>query len=131
MNPPRCASRWTSATRLIILTGDPRKFGETNSAAARSSRRGPNINPKVFTRLLAVAKKAKIPHQTEADPRPTGTDAMRIQTARGGVACGLVSILPIHAHAERSRGFAGRGELRETFVEFAKSTLRRIVQLVS
>ena len=71
---------------------DQRKYGETKLGAGPIICRGPNINPKVFDRLLAVAKKAKIPHQLEADPRPTGTDARAIQMARGGVACGLVSI---------------------------------------
>ena len=54
--------------------------------------RGANINPKVFARLVAAAKKLKIPYQVEADPRPTGTDARAIQMGRGGVATGLVSI---------------------------------------
>jgi putative aminopeptidase FrvX len=71
---------------------DPRKFGETKLGAGPIICRGPNINPKVYERLLACAKKAKIPFQLEADPRPTGTDARAVQMARGGVACGLVSI---------------------------------------
>lgn len=71
---------------------DNRRFGETRLGAGPIICRGPNINPKVFDRLLAVAKKLKLPCQLEADPRPTGTDARAIQMARGGVACGLVSI---------------------------------------
>ncbi|MFZ5494966.1 MAG: M42 family metallopeptidase [Verrucomicrobiota bacterium] len=71
---------------------DQRKFGETKLGGGPIICRGPNINPKVFDRLVAVAKKLKIPYQIEADPRPTGTDARAIQMARGGVACGLVSI---------------------------------------
>ncbi|HVZ65451.1 MAG TPA: M42 family metallopeptidase [Lacunisphaera sp.] len=71
---------------------DQRKFGETKLGGGPIICRGPNINPKVFERLVACAKKAKIPYQLEADPRPTGTDARAIQMARGGVAVGLVSI---------------------------------------
>lgn len=71
---------------------DPRKHGETKLGGGPIICRGPNINPKVYNRLLACAKKARIPHQLDADPRPTGTDARAIQMARGGVACGLVSI---------------------------------------
>jgi len=71
---------------------DQRKFGETKLGGGPIICRGPNINPKVFDRLIACAKKAKLPYQVEADPRPTGTDARAIQMARGGVACGLVSI---------------------------------------
>ena len=71
---------------------DQRKYGETKLGGGPIICRGPNINPKVFERLVACAKRAKIPYQVEADPRPTGTDARAIQMARGGVACGLVSI---------------------------------------
>lgn len=71
---------------------DQRKFGETKLGGGPIICRGPNINPKVYARLVAVAKKAKITVQHEADPRPTGTDARAIQMARGGVAVGLVSI---------------------------------------
>ncbi|MDD3180142.1 MAG: M42 family metallopeptidase [Opitutaceae bacterium] len=71
---------------------DNRRFGETKLGAGPIFCRGPNINPKVFDRLLGCAKRARIPYQIEADPRPTGTDARAIQMARGGVACGLVSV---------------------------------------
>ncbi len=71
---------------------DQRKFGETTLGGGPILCRGANINPKVFEKLLAAAKKARVPHQFEADPRPTGTDARAVQMARGGVATGLVSI---------------------------------------
>ncbi len=71
---------------------DNRKYGETKLGGGPILCRGANINPKVYQRLLAAAQKAKIPHQFEADPRPTGTDARAIQMGRGGVATGLVSI---------------------------------------
>ncbi|MDP1580280.1 MAG: M42 family metallopeptidase [Candidatus Didemnitutus sp.] len=71
---------------------DNRKYGETKLGDGPIICRGPNINPKVYTRLVECARAAKIPFQLEADPRPTGTDARAIQMARGGVACGLVSI---------------------------------------
>ena len=71
---------------------DNRKYGETKLGGGPIICRGANINPKIYQRLLAAAKKAKIPFQLEADPRPTGTDARAIQMGRGGVATGLVSI---------------------------------------
>ncbi|MDI1320102.1 MAG: M42 family peptidase, partial [bacterium] len=71
---------------------DQRKYGETKLGGGPIICRGPNINPKVYKRLIAVARKAKITVQLEADPRPTGTDARAIQMTRGGVAVGLVSI---------------------------------------
>ena len=54
--------------------------------------RGPNINPVVFERLCAAAKKEGIKVQFEAEPGVTGTDAGTMQVQRGGRACGLVSI---------------------------------------
>lgn len=71
---------------------DNRKFGETKLGGGPILCRGANINPKIYERLLRAAKKARIPYQIEADPRPTGTDARAIQVGRGGIATGLVSI---------------------------------------
>lgn len=71
---------------------DNRKFGETKLGGGPIICRGANINPKIYQKLVAAAKKADIPYQLEADPRPTGTDARAIQMGRGGVATGLVSI---------------------------------------
>jgi len=71
---------------------DNRKFGESKLGGGPLICRGPNINPKVYQRLIKAAEKLKIPYQNEADPRPTGTDARALQMGRGGVATGLVSI---------------------------------------
>lgn len=71
---------------------DPRKHGETTLGGGPIICRGPNINPFIYDRLVACAEKLGIPHQFEADPRPTGTDARAIQMGRGGVATGLISI---------------------------------------
>ena len=54
--------------------------------------RGANINPKIYQKLVAAAKKIGIPYQIEADPRATGTDARALQLTRGGVATGLISV---------------------------------------
>lgn len=71
---------------------DNRKYGESKLGGGPLICRGPNINPKVYDRLVRCAKKLKIPFQYEADARPTGTDARALQMGRGGVATGLVSI---------------------------------------
>ena len=71
---------------------DQRKFGETKLGGGPIICRGPNINPKVFEKLVGTANKLKIPYQLEGDPRPTGTDARAIQIARAGVATGLISV---------------------------------------
>ncbi|MEC8190172.1 MAG: M42 family metallopeptidase [Verrucomicrobiota bacterium] len=71
---------------------DPRKYGNFNLGGGPIICRGPNINPLIFERIVAVAEKSKIAYQIEADPRPTGTDARAIQVAQAGIATGLLSI---------------------------------------
>lgn len=71
---------------------DNRKFGEVKLGEGPIICRGPNINPKIYDRLLKAAKKLKIPYQLESEPRPTGTDARAMQMGRAGVATGLLSI---------------------------------------
>lgn len=53
---------------------------------------GPNINRKVYKRLVEVAKKNEIPHQIAASGMGTGTDANVIQLSRAGVATGLIGL---------------------------------------
>jgi putative aminopeptidase FrvX len=101
---------------------DNRKYGETKLGGGPIICRGPNINPKVFDRLISCAKKAKIPYQVEADPRPTGTDARAIQMARGGVACGLVSIPLRYMHTPSEIvDLEDVENAVKLFVEFARS----------
>ncbi len=71
---------------------DNRKFGRMTLSGGPAICRGPNITPAVFDLLVKAAKKAGVPYQIEADPRPTGTDARVIQMANGGVATGLISV---------------------------------------
>ncbi len=71
---------------------DPRKFGDCKLGGGPILSRGPNINPRIFERLVAAAKKLKLTIQLEGEPRPTGTDARAVQMARSGVATGLVCV---------------------------------------
>ena len=71
---------------------DNRKFGRVSLSGGPVICRGPNINPLVFDKLVAAAKRIGVPYQLEADARPTGTDARVIQMANGGVAAGLISV---------------------------------------
>jgi putative aminopeptidase FrvX len=71
---------------------DHRKYGETKLGGGPIIARGPNINPKVYERIIACAKKLKIPYQLEAEAYPAGTDARAIQMAQGGVACGQICV---------------------------------------
>ena len=73
-------------------TCDKRKFGSIKLGGGPVISRGPNINPKVFERLVECAEKEGIPYQISAESRPTGTDARVIQMARGGVATGLLGV---------------------------------------
>lgn len=68
------------------------KYGEFKLGGGPVIGRGPNINNKVFERLVAVADENSIPYQIEAEGRGTGTDANAIQLTRSGVATGLVSL---------------------------------------
>lgn len=61
--------------------------------------RGPNMNPKVVSRLLATADEHKIPYQLAASGRATPTDANSLQVNRAGVAAGLVSIPNRYMHS--------------------------------
>jgi len=71
---------------------DHRKFGELKLGGGPVLARGPNINPKIYERLVRAAKKLKLPIQIEGEARPTGTDARSLQMGRGGVATGLVCV---------------------------------------
>ncbi|WP_372997369.1 M42 family metallopeptidase [Lutispora sp.] len=53
---------------------------------------GANIHPKVYERLVKVAKEYNIPYQQDIYPGATGTDAWGMQITRGGVSTGLISI---------------------------------------
>ncbi len=59
---------------------------------------GPNINPVLGRLMIETARKKKIPHQIEGEPRATGTDANAIQINRSGVAAGLVSVPNRYMH---------------------------------
>ena len=71
---------------------DNRKFGRFSLSGGPVIGRGPNLNPLVVDRMIAVAEQLGIPYQIQCEPRPTGTDARAIQMAGPGVACGLLSI---------------------------------------
>ena len=71
---------------------DQSRYGKIVCGDGPVIARGPNINPVVFERLCAAAKKEGIKVQFEAEPGVTGTDAGTMQIQKGGCAAGLVSI---------------------------------------
>lgn len=71
---------------------DNRRFGEIKLGGGPIITRGPNANPVMFERLVALAEDGNIPFQIEADPRPTATDGRELQMGLGGVPTAVVSI---------------------------------------
>jgi endoglucanase len=53
---------------------------------------GPNIHPALYKAFKELAEKLEIPHQTEAMPGFSGTDAVALQVAAGGSPAMVVSI---------------------------------------
>ena len=77
---------------------DKKQLGDISLGKGPVVARGPNINPRVYSRLVDIAGSQKIPIQVEPAPRATGTDANVIQLTRSGVAAGLVSIPNRYMH---------------------------------
>jgi len=78
---------------------DKKQIGECALGSGPVLTRGPNINPRVFERLMAAARRTDIPCQVKAYPRGTGTDANVMQLSREGVATGLVGIPNRYMHS--------------------------------
>jgi len=71
---------------------DKKKVGDVKLGGGPIIARGANINPRVFELLVQTAKELEIPHQIEAAPGGTGTDANAMQISRAGMATGLISV---------------------------------------
>lgn len=71
---------------------DKRKHSELKIGSGPAILRGANANRKLADRIFAVAEEHQIPHQPEAAPRGTGTDANAMQISRAGMTTGLVGI---------------------------------------
>ena len=87
------------ATDTPSLDSAKKQIGEADMGKGPIVTRGPNINPKLFSLFKEAAAANGIPYQTQATPRPTGTDARSIQIARAGVATGLVSLPSRYMHS--------------------------------
>jgi len=87
----------THATDCPTL--DLRQQGDIKLGGGPVIERGPNVNPKLFTRLVETAKSKAIGHQLAAHNRGTGTDANAIQLVRAGVVTGLISIPNRYMHS--------------------------------
>jgi endoglucanase len=80
-------------------TIDKKTEGDVKLGGGPVIYRGPNMNPVVVERLMKTAGDNSIAIQPAASGRATGTDANTMQTSRGGVATGLVSIPNRYMHS--------------------------------
>lgn len=80
-------------------TIDKKTEGDVKLGGGPVIYRGPNMNPVVVERLMKIAAENEIAYQPAASGRATGTDANTMQTSRGGVATGLVSIPNRYMHS--------------------------------
>ncbi|MBL9090186.1 MAG: M42 family metallopeptidase [Planctomycetaceae bacterium] len=80
-------------------TIDKKQEGDVKLGGGPVIYRGPNMNPIVVDRLMEIARQKEIAYQPAASGRATGTDANTMQTSRGGVATGLVSIPNRYMHS--------------------------------
>lgn len=80
-------------------TIDKKSEGDVAIGKGPTVARGPNMNPHVVDRLLAVAKVKELPIQILASGRATPTDANALQMTRAGVATGLVGIPNRYMHS--------------------------------
>src|SRR5205085_9609471 len=78
---------------------DKKQLGDTRLGDGPVLYRGPNINPRVFTRLEAAAQAHDVPVQVRGAPRATGTDANAIQLSRDGVAAAVIGIPNRYMHS--------------------------------
>jgi len=80
-------------------TIDKRQRGTIDLGGGPVIVRGPNINPRVESRLAWVCEANDIPRQTLAWGRAAANDAAEIQINRAGVATGLVQIPNRYMHS--------------------------------
>jgi tetrahedral aminopeptidase len=80
-------------------TIDKRQQGDISLGKGPVIYRGPNMNPRVTSRLIDLCAKREWPYQLAAIGRATPNDTNSIQISRAGVATGLVSIPNRYMHS--------------------------------
>lgn len=76
----------------------PKRVGTVHLGKGPTIARGANINPVLENLLVTTAKKKRLPVQSLAAPRATGTDANVMQVSRAGVATALIGIPNRYMH---------------------------------
>lgn len=80
-------------------TIDQRQQGKIRLGGGPVVFRGPNMNPRVASKLCEVAAKCRIDYQPAALGRAAPNDSNALQVTRGGVASGLVAIPNRYMHS--------------------------------
>ena len=80
-------------------TIDKRQQGDISLGKGPVIYRGPNMNPRVTSRLVDLCAQQELPYQLAAIGRATPNDTNSIQVSRAGVATGLVSIPNRYMHS--------------------------------
>lgn len=78
---------------------DMNEWGKVDLGAGPVIFRGPNVNPVLFARLVALAREHKIPFQVNALNKPASNDGNAIQLSRGGPATGIIGIPNRYMHS--------------------------------
>jgi putative aminopeptidase FrvX len=78
---------------------DKKKVGDIRLGRGPAIYRGPNMNPKVVSRLIENAESGEIPYQLLAAGGATGTDANVMQVSRSGMAIGLIGVPNRYMHS--------------------------------
>ena len=87
------------ATDMPGMGKEKKMAGDVKMGAGPIVTRGPNINTRLYERIVETARSKEIPFQLHAYPRPTGTDARAIQVTRAGVATGLIGVPNRYMHS--------------------------------
>lgn len=78
---------------------DKRQRGDIGLGKGPVILRGPNVNPRVGTRLTELAETEKIPYQVAALGRAAPNNSNALQITRAGVATGLVQLPNRYMHS--------------------------------
>ncbi|MCA9152113.1 MAG: M42 family metallopeptidase [Planctomycetales bacterium] len=106
-------------------TIDKKQQGQVSLGSGPVVFRGPNINPRVSSRLRDLASEYAIPIQLAAVARATPNDANPIQISRGGVATGLVAIPNRYMHsAVETISLADIDQAANLLAQFAASVTK-------
>jgi endoglucanase len=80
-------------------TIDQRQLGEVKLSFGPVIVRGPNMNPRVVERLMAIGHENDIPFQNSVTGRAAANDANALQVTREGVATGVIAIPNRYMHS--------------------------------